>query len=904
MIGFPFDSNLTYDEHDVPQFDRAVSSVPLKNLIAKLFSNGVLPNPSTNLQVVSGDTGMTVIVKAGFCIINGGLKLEEEDKTLVVQAADATHPRIDTVVMRWNDNNDVRACDLYVVEGTPAASPIRPALTRSGSIYELGLADIFITANSTSIDSFRITDTRLDSNRCGIISSISEFDTTTLYNQIQSDLANFQEEEQAEFLAWYQEMKDQLSEDAAGHLQLEIDEVNGRYNGLTQDIAEWVVLNQLPQVGRDKTLYLITGEEEAHYLGDVSDDTSIINDDTVSNGTTFSSNKISNLLSHKADAEAGKGLSKNDYTDADKAKVNSAITQLKTINGQSLVGTGNINIIGGGSSIDDTTRSTTTTYSSEKIEERLSDVGADVTTKLLIDSLYARNRKIDFAWGNIPKALFALVVDDCKANIISQVVTNANSKSVPINMAIIVDYFNEQATNETVLQAIKRGIANGGEALMHGNGIITAENIDNEAYLKRCFLTNKETAIANGINPRGMIVMGGGGELYGDIRTDRWVRALYDYSDGYGTSEPYYHRRSTATSLVAAKADVDTAIANHAFCVFYSHQWQSWWNDLIDYVRAQGCEWYTYADVYDKYGSTKAEKRAESRIKALEDSVFRKNLVSIASSKAATSYYVGSTLSTADITTIASYDDGSSADVSASCIYDTTGVDMNTAGLYNMTVSYTENNVTKSATLSISVLEIPAGQVLDSIAATKVKTVYTKGNTLNLDDITVIATYENTDTRDVSANAVFDASNVQMNTVGNYTIDVSYTEGGVTKTTSVGIEVQAEQGTVIFRKTTLTGSVTSADKKFGDKITVTSGKRYVYAFDITCANGGAIDVRSEAPGGQAGQVAGTKAAGWSTHVTWNITATLTREREPFIAKYVSGAYSVTLTNITITEFSS
>lgn len=903
MIGYPFNSHVTYDEHDTPEFDRAISAAPLKNLIAKLFSNGVLPNPSTNLQVVSGDAGMTVIVRAGFCIINGGLKLEDEDKTLVVQAANANHPRIDTVVMRWNDNDDVRACDLYVVEGTPAANPVRPDLTRTASVYELGLADLYITAGSTSIDSFRITDTRLDSNRCGYISSISEFDTTTLYNQIQADLDNFQEVEQADFLAWYESMKDQLSEDAAGNLQLEIDEVNGRYNGLTQDIAEWVVLNQLPQVGREKTLYLITGEEETHYLGDVSDDTSVINDNVVSNGTTYSSNKIANLLSHKADAEVGKGLSKNDYTDADKAKVNSAITQLKTVNGQSLVGTGNINIQGGsGANINDTIISYNTTYSSEKIEERLADVGADLTTSLLIDSLYARNRKLDFAWS-LPKAMFALVIDDCLPNSISEAVTNANTKSVPLNMAYIVEHFNDQATNETVLQAIKRGIANGGEALQHGQQIITADNIDNENHLKKCFLDNKEIAIANGINPRGMIVMGGGGELYGDIRTDRWVRALYDYSDGYGTSEPYYHRRSTATSLFQAKAEVDVAIANKSFWVFYSHGWQPWWGDLIDYVRSKGCDWYTYANVYDTYGTTKAEKNAEARIKALEDIIFAKVLVSISASKVATSFYEGATLNLDDITVIALWDDETESNVTDDATIDASNVDMTTAGEYAIDVSYTFNHVTKTTTIPITVEEIPVGQVLDSINASKSTTQYVQNATLDLSDISVEAVYTNSETADVTANAVIDASNVDMSTVGTYPIDISYTENNITKTTSIIITVVENTGTLIFSASTLNANVTTSSADLGSSINTTQGKKYTYEFDYEITRGGTVDVRTSCDGAGASLVSGVKAQGDTGHVKVTTTATITRSREPMVARSTSdtSGYAIKLTNVTIRE---
>ena len=245
----------------------------------------------------------------------------------------------------------------------------------------------------------------------------------------------------------------------------------------------------------------------------------------------------------------------------------------------------------------------------EKWENADGSGEGDVTTKILIDSLYARNRAHDFAWGKLPHAMIALVVDDCLPDVISGCVNNAQAKQIPLNMAIITDKFNQQATNETVVQAIKRGIANGGEALMHGNTIITEDNIDNEDYLKLTFLTKKEVAIQNGINPRGFIVMGGGGEIYGDPRTDRWVRALYDYSDGYGLEgiEPYYHRRLGPTSLIEAKTYIDDAVANKKFIVIFAHKWWDWWGDMIDYAKAQGAEFTTYAYIYDKYGSTKGE---------------------------------------------------------------------------------------------------------------------------------------------------------------------------------------------------------------------------------------------------------------------------------------------------------
>jgi hypothetical protein len=132
-----------------------------------------------------------------------------------------------------------------VLKGTSGSTPVRPELTRNDSIYELGLADLYITKNTTSISADRITDTRLDTQRCGVVSSISEFDTSAFYDQIEADLAHFKSENEADFEAWvngqentfatwsstqrsafetwFAGIRDILDEDTAGHLQGEIE---------------------------------------------------------------------------------------------------------------------------------------------------------------------------------------------------------------------------------------------------------------------------------------------------------------------------------------------------------------------------------------------------------------------------------------------------------------------------------------------------------------------------------------------------------------------------------------------------------------------------------------------------------------------------------------------------------
>lgn len=225
---YPMDSEIVYTEDSsgnvTISYDRAVESAVLRQLFSNLYTDGISPNNSSCLQVTSGD-GMTVNVAPGFCILEGVLKLETATRNLAVQASNALYDRIDMVVMRLDDNRDVRTVDLYILEGTAASTPTAPTLTRSESIYEIGLATLFISKNTTTVSQERITDIRYDTDYCGVITSPSEFDTTFIFTQVQAALVAFETDNEVAFNVWFESMKDQLSEDAAGNLQNQIDDI-------------------------------------------------------------------------------------------------------------------------------------------------------------------------------------------------------------------------------------------------------------------------------------------------------------------------------------------------------------------------------------------------------------------------------------------------------------------------------------------------------------------------------------------------------------------------------------------------------------------------------------------------------------------------------------------------------
>lgn len=188
MKSYPFTSQVSYDGEGLPRYDRAVDSEFLRAVFKQYFSDGVFYNPAGALQVTA-DTGMNVQVAPGACHIQGAMAIEDSPRVLAVQASGELD-RIDTVVARLDLALGVRSIDLYVLKGTPSETPAAPALTRNNTVWELGLADLFIAKSTTEISQRRITDTRLDTARCGqVIAPAAPADLEPYFAQLQAAIA-------------------------------------------------------------------------------------------------------------------------------------------------------------------------------------------------------------------------------------------------------------------------------------------------------------------------------------------------------------------------------------------------------------------------------------------------------------------------------------------------------------------------------------------------------------------------------------------------------------------------------------------------------------------------------------------------------------------------------------------
>jgi hypothetical protein len=149
--------------------DRIYDAVDFAAYFGSLVTNGIFYKVSTNLQVSPG-SGLGISVVAGSAWINGYRYENSDALNIPLTTANGSNPRIDRVVVRLSMIS--RSIQLAVVDGTPAATPSAPALTRTSDVYELGIADVLIPAAATSVASNNITDTRLNTGLCGLVNSL------------------------------------------------------------------------------------------------------------------------------------------------------------------------------------------------------------------------------------------------------------------------------------------------------------------------------------------------------------------------------------------------------------------------------------------------------------------------------------------------------------------------------------------------------------------------------------------------------------------------------------------------------------------------------------------------------------------------------------------------------------
>lgn len=175
------------------EYDRKYTADDYCDNLAVIISSGVLRSTADDLKVTS--SGMIPTVAAGRAWIKGHYYYNNSALSLSAVSAPSGGARWDRIVVRMDKNLSARHVSLEYKQGTASNDPEKPALTRNDTVYEICLADIYVTAGASTLVVY---DKRDDPDVCGWVYSTSGDDSffTSLDNQ---------------FYEWFEDVKDELS---------------------------------------------------------------------------------------------------------------------------------------------------------------------------------------------------------------------------------------------------------------------------------------------------------------------------------------------------------------------------------------------------------------------------------------------------------------------------------------------------------------------------------------------------------------------------------------------------------------------------------------------------------------------------------------------------------------------
>ena len=200
------------------------------HLISLLINDGIHQNYGKNFVVKPG-SGMEVIVQTGEAWFNNSWIRSDSDLPTVVDTPPIVSgfKRIDAIAIKIDASQSVRLGSIEYIKGEETSStPQQPTLTDTDDIHWHLLATILVSQNDTEISASKITNYVGTSSAPFITGILETVNIDTLLSQWSSQFDNWMNGQEVDFMEWFDHIKGQLSEDAAGHLQEEVDALDTR----------------------------------------------------------------------------------------------------------------------------------------------------------------------------------------------------------------------------------------------------------------------------------------------------------------------------------------------------------------------------------------------------------------------------------------------------------------------------------------------------------------------------------------------------------------------------------------------------------------------------------------------------------------------------------------------------
>lgn len=236
----------TYGFYNAIDDDRLYDAIQMSQLFDGLINDGVYATYGDHYLVRENPSEAdSVIVGVGRAWFNHTWNYNDNALIMYGDRSEIMMDRWDAIVIDVDE--DERTNQLLWIKGAPGTNPSKPTLVKMLSHNQYPIAYILRKPGTTNIEQ-RYIQNAVGTSECpfvtGIIQTINTDDlilqwkaewkalVMDYYNEtikfgdtIRNEMEQFQELQQADFIQWFEQMKDILDESQAGHLQNEIDSI-------------------------------------------------------------------------------------------------------------------------------------------------------------------------------------------------------------------------------------------------------------------------------------------------------------------------------------------------------------------------------------------------------------------------------------------------------------------------------------------------------------------------------------------------------------------------------------------------------------------------------------------------------------------------------------------------------
>ena len=153
-----------------------------------------LSTPGMAVEVSDGIGWLSNAGKNGIVWWVDNESIEGSKLQLSIDPADGVLNRIDRIVVEWKTTNYVDYPEVKVLKGKTGSSAVAPALTNNSTIRQISLARVSVPAGITAVTDAMITDERMDTTVCGLVTETTGLDTSTMHAQFEALLNGVQQE--------------------------------------------------------------------------------------------------------------------------------------------------------------------------------------------------------------------------------------------------------------------------------------------------------------------------------------------------------------------------------------------------------------------------------------------------------------------------------------------------------------------------------------------------------------------------------------------------------------------------------------------------------------------------------------------------------------------------------------